>query len=56
VPQRVEIVLRVESGGGELADALTSRIALNLQKGVGAGGETIAFKAAAPSDIIISVA
>jgi hypothetical protein len=56
VQQRVEIVLRVEGDGGTFADAMAPVLALALQKGVSAGGETIAFKATAPSDIVVSVA
>jgi hypothetical protein len=51
VTHKVVFELRVESGGGALADALTPLIALNLQNGTSANGQEVTFKAAAPTDI-----
>jgi hypothetical protein len=54
VTHKVVFELRVESGGGALADALTPMIALNLQNGTNANGQEITFKVTAPTDTAAS--
>lgn len=54
VPQRIEIALVVTGDGSALAEALAPQIALSLQSGVTAGGNSISFVTSGPTEVTVT--
>jgi len=55
VTHKVVLELRVEGDGGAFADSMAPVLALALQRGVSAAGESLVFKTAGPTDVVVSV-